>query len=389
VSGTLNGAFARKATKESDWERARQFAATYVINNSWNTAPAPIPLPPAETTSGQQETAGISIADAIKAYIHEHESSNSAFNTICQVRSELGQFQRYSDVLGLRYLDEWTTPLIRQMRDTWKVSPRTRARKLNALKPFFEFFIESQDIDVNPARIRTRRNRAAKTGENITSAQKNPFLDEELKRMLAGCDNYNRTDVRTWPKKKDGRRVVAITQYRDYTRKWTGEDLRDFINLSIYTGLRISDVVTFHIDRLNSEGEVRLRATKNGEWICVWIPEWLQAALRKRAQRIGPLVFGEHATRNVNIITEFWRRKLRKLWEQTGPWKDKPTPHRFRHTFVRILLEAGMSVAQIAVLVGDTEAMIRRHYSAWIPGHQKNITAALQEAFRSVPRAGS
>ncbi len=61
-------------------------------------------------------------------------------------------------------------------------------------------------------------------------------------------------------------------------------------------------------------------------------------------------------------------------------------PHRFRHTFARILLErSGVTVRDVAELLGDTEDMIRRHYASWVPERQERLTAVLKEAFREKP----
>ena len=50
----------------------------------------------------------------------------------------------------------------------------------------------------------------------------------------------------------------------NYRYKLDGQDLADFISVSVYTGLRISDVCTFRIDRLQAHRECRIRTTKNG-----------------------------------------------------------------------------------------------------------------------------
>ena len=121
--------------------------------------------------------------------------------------------------------------------------------------------------------------------------------------------------------------------------KWTGDDVADFISLSIYTGLRISDVALFQIDRMNPSGEIRVRTTKAGTHVYTWVPQWLQDRIRARAEVHGAYIFGEHTTKDLDVITEGWRRKLQKVWELCGPWKVTPTPHRFRHTFARILLQ--------------------------------------------------
>ena len=112
---------------------------------------------------------------------------------------------------------------------------------------------------------------------------------------------------------------------------------------SVYTGLRISDVATFHTGRLNSAGECHVRTTKTGRKVSTWIPEWLQARIRERETQHGPLVFGERDTDDINVITDTWPRKLNRLWDLCGPWKERPTPHRFRHTFARFFCKSSVS----------------------------------------------
>jgi hypothetical protein len=59
-----------------------------------------------------------------------------------------------------------------------------------------------------------------------------PFEDDELERIYDACDKIG-------PPKKPG------VGYRD----WGGEDVKDFIYLSIYMGLRISDVALFDVSK--------------------------------------------------------------------------------------------------------------------------------------------
>lgn len=87
------------------------------------------------------------------------------------------------------------------------------------------------------------------------------------------------------------------------------------------------------------------------------------------------------------MITEGWRRKLNRVWEMSGPWKEPPTPHRFRHTFARILLQKpGVTVRDVAELLGNTEEMILKRYGAWVPERQARLTKILKEAFDDKPR---
>jgi integrase len=173
----------------------------------------------------------------------------------------------------------------------------------------------------------------------------------------------------------------------EYRFTVTGKDLSDFISVSTYTGLRISDVSAFNSNRMNENGEVVIRTKKNGATVSTWVPVWLQQIIRRRSLEVGPLIFGTHKTTDTNVISALWRRKLSRLWRMCGKWEAKPTPHRFRHTFARVLLERpGITVLDVGELMGDSEQMIRKHYAAWIPGRQEKLTKILQEAFAETPR---
>ena len=143
-------------------------------------------------------------------------------------------------------------------------------------------------------------------------------------------------------------------------------------------------MTTFHIDRLRNNGECHIRTTKSGRKVYTWIPEGVRKRIHERAERVGPLIFGAHSTTDMNVITDVWRRKLNGLWALCGPWPEKPTAHRFRHTFPRILLQRpNVTVRDVAELLGNTEEMVRKHYAAWVSERQERLTGGSE---RSVHR---
>lgn len=73
-------------------------------------------------------------------------------------------------------------------------------------------------------------------------------------------------------------------------REWTAEDVKDFIFLSVYTGLRISDVATFDISPRLKGNDVFLRMHKTKRELYTWIPGWLVDRLRER-EKYGALIF--------------------------------------------------------------------------------------------------
>jgi integrase len=358
ASGTLLGKFRRQTTGQWEWPNAVATARQWEAIGSWTgETPQPVALPAPKTSPART-----TIAQATKAFLTE-QAETAAAATQKKYRLLLKRLVEFSNASGYVMIDQWDPMDVRQFRSTWQVSGPTAARRMSMLKPFFEYCVSNEWITRNPARmVKNPKGRDASDGRN---EQKLPFSDDELKRMYAACEKYGRTDA----------------------YKWTGDDLADFISLSIYTGLRISDVAQFHIDRMQPTGEILIRTTKAGTHVNTWVPEWLQDRIQARVKIHGPYIFGQRKTKDLDVIGDVWRRKLNKVWEMCGPWKDKPTPHRFRHTFARILLQKpGVTVRDVAELLGNTEDQVRKSYSAWVSERQARLLKVLKEAFNEKPK---
>jgi predicted transcriptional regulator len=50
------------------------------------------------------------------------------------------------------------------------------------------------------------------------------------------------------------------------------------------------------------------------------------------------------------------------------------------------LQKPGVTVRDVAELLGNTEDMIRKHYRAWVPERQEHLTRILREAFDDKPK---
>jgi integrase len=255
-------------------------------------------------------------------------------------------------------LDQLTIADMDRFYASWKDGKRAGAKKLERLKSFVKFCLKrkwmAEDIteDLLP-----------QEGSSIP-ANKTPFTDEELDRIYKACDQ-----------------IGGPTPPGPGHRDWGGEDIKDFIYLSIYTGLRISDVATFDVTKRLNGNNVFLRMHKTRRELYTWIPDWLVARLREREKKHGGLIFRTGQSLQMRTMTELWRLKLAKAFELAGPFLEKPIPHRLRHTFVRILLQNGVSTADAAVLIGDTEQVLLRHYGKWVTERQDRLSSILQKAF--------
>jgi len=367
ASGTLFGRFGRKSTAQETWEGARVVVAKWE-SQGWDGPHTALELAPPTKPASESESR-IRLNEAVQSYLEDHEQAGSSMGTLKKYRHMMNRLLSFAESKGYVMLDQFATNDIMEFRATWtQMSPRTKGKRLGYVKTFFDFCIEREWLCENPAALRIRRNRSNRGDGAAARLQKSPFTDAELQRMYKACERYGE-------------------EHPAKHRVWTGKDLADFITLSVHTGLRISDVALFRSDRLKKNGDVVVRALKNGAEINTWLPEHVQRMVRVRAAQYGPAIFGEHETTDLDVISDLWRRKLKKLWALCGKWAEPPTPHRFRHTFVRILLQRGVPIPTVADLIGDTEQMVRRHYAKWVPERQEYVRSVLRQAFAE--RSGS
>jgi integrase len=363
ASGTLGGKFSRKATGTADWDVAHRIAEIYAKADSWTGKPP-------EPALAAPEPTRITIEDAIKVYLANREAS-VALPTYRKYRTFAKQLQAFADSLGYVMLDQFRPGDIDVFYTKTKLGPRSKLKMLDRLRGFFRFAVYRDWIPKSPVSPDLKAPAGASKAAN-----KMPFTDQQLEDIIKACDRIN--DF--YGSGKWGNRFGNGT--------WKGEDLKDFIWVSIYTGLRISDVVLFDIERLHGN-EVFLRAKKNGGDVFTHIPDWLRDRLNARAKRYGRRPFLIGGTKRLDTVIDAWRQRLGKVFELTDVGDERATPHRFRHTFARILLQRGVPVADVADLLGDDEKTVREHYARWVPERQARLTKILKEAFQKNPGSSS
>ena len=76
-------------------------------------------------------------------------------------------------------------------------------------------------------------------------------------------------------------------------------------------------------------------------------------------------------------------RTLAAVFKKSGV-KDAHA-HRYRHTLATRLLEQGASFEQVADILGNTPAVVRKHYGKWSKGRQNNIDRLMMAHFETMP----
>jgi integrase len=356
ISGSLQKKFKRQSSGRWQWDEAKVISDDLEKAGNWEGYHAP----PAEPEA--PKTQRISTAFALEAFLARSRNRNNAPATLAKYKTFSNQLSGYCDGKGFVYIDQLTVADMDAFYASWKDGLRAKAKKLDRLKRFSKFCYKRRWITDDLA-----DDLNAPAGSNIVRP-KNPFTDEELEEIFKACDQIG-------PAPGPPR------------RNWGGEDAKDFIYLSIYTGLRISDVATFDISQRLKGNDVFLRMHKTQRPLFTWIPDWLVERLRARDKRYGSLIFKCGVTHNMKQLTDIWRNKrLAYVFDLAGPFDQTPHPHRFRYTFVRILIDKGVPIPDIAELIGDTEEILRKHYAPWIKPRQERLSRILQEAFEDKPK---
>ena len=252
---------------------------------------------------------------------------------------------------------------------TWRDGIRSKARKLERLKGFFRFCEKRKWIAENPA-----ADLEAPVGAGA-AANRMPFTDVELTRICDACDRLP---------------TVAWKNHLG-TGTWDGDDVKTMIMLLCWTGLRISDAATFDMGRVNRHPEgganIFLRMHKTQGALFTWVDNWLYERLLARERLFGPEIFACGASRRLQTATDLWRRRINRVFDEAGSFEcGRPTPHVFRHTFVRLLLQRGVPPRDVAELIGDTEDVVLKHYARWVPERQERLTNILRERLATAPR---
>src|ERR1019366_2700380 len=196
----------------------------------WDDAVVPEAVPEAEQSRP-------TIRSAVKAYLAEHEK-NSARGTVKKYTMLMAKILAWSDHKGYVTLDQWGPQNVRECRDSWTVSPRTANRDMSIVRAFFEFCYSNEWIERNPGRL--VKNPRGKAGADSRNEQKLPFTDEELALMYDVAEKrYGKLEIK-WDRHIHHRSAIGVVN--SYRYSWTGKDLAEFISVSVYTGLRISDV---------------------------------------------------------------------------------------------------------------------------------------------------
>lgn len=140
--------------------------------------------------------------------------------------------------------------------------------------------------------------------------------------------------------------------------------LRTMILLVLHSGVRISDAVLLHRDRIKN-GKLFLRQAKTKHPVWVPLPKTVLSALLD-CDEGNSHYFYNGIGKPKTAITE-WQARLKNVYTIAGIVEEGYKSHRLRDTFAVNLLEKGVSLETVSMLLGHQSiAITQRHYNPWI-----------------------
>jgi len=217
---------------------------------------------------------------------------------------------------------------------------RSVNRKLSALKGFYKFLAEVEELDKNPTQSIPSLKEKKRLVRALTQDEMNSLLNENL----FHDDRYGRRD-----------RFILFTLYAFGLRR---SELLGLQNIYIDTGAR----------------KIRVLGKRNKERELPCIPEWLE--LYKihchdwpELQSKKTLFFDENGNslnpRRLYSIVHSYIKRVSNI--------DSKSPHILRHTFATHLLDMGADLSSIRELLGHANLSATQIYTHASMEHLKSV----------------
>lgn len=223
----------------------------------------------------------------------------------------------------MKNIQELGLEKLRVYRETWTCRPVTAARRIDRLKIFLGFCLESGWIQKNPAK-------ALKALE-VNYIGKAPFTEDELTRIFDAC----------------GKLVTRGTYGKENVKR-----VRAFVYVLRYTGLRISDAAGLKVSDVQ-DGKILLRTEKTGTLVWIPIPDFVVEALDV-VPRVGEHYF-QTGKAKAKTVRGGWDRSIRTILTLAGV--EHGSAHAFRTTLAVDLLNKGVTVEMVATILGNSPAI--------------------------------
>ena len=336
VDGSLRGEELRESLGLENWEKAQEKIRDWEVSGR-----------SVVTKAEPEEDTATTLEKACASFIADAESRELQESTLRKYRQLVKQMKAFAAAEGLRYIKEWEDlELVRRFRQSWRDKGNTVVKKLERLRAFFRFAVDSEWIEKNPA--------AKMKSPTVKQTPTMPFTQEEMVAILAACDRYQGNRKR----------------------------LRALVLLLRYSGLRIGDAVRLPQERIIGT-RLFLYTQKTGVPVWCPLPEFVIGALNSFDPMNRTYFFWSGESSRDGVARTYMGR-LRKIFELAKVADGHA--HRFRDTFATELLLAGVPLERVSVMLGHSSVKVtEKHYSPWVRARQEQLEADVKRTWDRDP----
>lgn len=323
-----NGKQVRVAAKTRSWAIAEEVKRT--LEEQFKNG---ITAPAVATAS----TGRVTMKDKVALFITGKEGENVSVAVLRKYRYELPRFEAFLSKRSKFYPSDITLDDLVEYRATWTdLAKITQQKMQERLRAFLKFACTKDNL-FDLLKLKGIRIKAA------DRPKPQPFTDAELARLLAQVR-------KNFPDEPRCSRVTAL------------------IHLMVSTGLAIVDAVK--LEKKNFEGGwLNITRQKTGRPVRQKLtPERMKELLA--VTNGNPKFVFWNGDIKLSSLTGLFQTNLREVMKDAKVYTPGDLSHRFRDTYVKFLFDNGCSTLQVADAIGDTEAIVVKHYRSLVPDDQ-------------------
>ncbi len=266
--------------------------------------------------------------------------------------------------LSTEHFVQYRTRLMAPKPTGQGLKQETARKRLDLVIGLFTYAVEMNWLQRNPGKVRTVKIEAEDSNDPKA------LSEAQFSQLLAAVDRVN-------------------GQTSDEQRR----KLRAILLLMRWTGLGNRDALFIERNRFEQNGrseawKLFLRRAKTGKPVhCILRNEIVQQIMAG-ANPKGRYLFlsdvpamekgKDNAVQALGDLADKLDRVAGLKDEDGQPWHF--TLYQLRHTFVAFCLNKGLPTEDIAQLLGNTPAIVQRHYSGWIADRQERLNERMYAA---------
>jgi site-specific recombinase XerD len=289
---------------------------------------------------------GLTVNSACEKFLSDAVARKLSEGTLKKINHLLDELKRELGTVSLRSI---TVDDVRQIREGWKLAPLTTQKRLEMLRTFFRFCVDSGWMDKNPA--------TAVKLPVVDFEPTLPYTAEQMEKILWAAD--------------------SLREIHPQIQAGKERKIRALILVMRYSGIRISDAVILTREKIKDNKIFLRKQTKTSHPVWVPVPKEVTEILTEIDT--GRTYYFWSGFGKIKTCITQWQEDLKKVFVIAGI--PDGHSHRFRDSFAVSLLEKGVPLETVAALLGHKNILVtQRHYNPWVMSRQLALEAAVTAA---------